>query len=106
MVVPLIEPPVATLGLPFIIFFFRSNRGSNQLARAAVAEKGLTLWKIGYALGRQAAARPVCREGLVAEVVAIVKLLKAPARELLEAIVVAASWGGMKLLSQYTMASD
>lgn len=92
MVVPLIDPPVATLGLPFIIFCFRSSRGSNQLpVLAAVAENGLTLWMIGNALDRQAAARPVCREGLVVEVAAIDKLLKAPAKELLEAIVVAAS---------------
>lgn len=42
-VVPFVEPPVGTLGRPFIIFFLRSIWGSSHdPARVAVAESSLT----------------------------------------------------------------
>lgn len=42
-VVPFVDPPVATLTRPFIIFFFRSMLGSSQLKPiVAVAENSLT----------------------------------------------------------------
>jgi hypothetical protein len=50
-VVPLTEPPVATRGLPFIIFLVLSIEGSSQLpGRVVVEEKGrASRWTVGVA---------------------------------------------------------
>jgi len=57
-VVPFVDPPVGTLGRPFIIFFFRSIIGSSHdPARVAVAENSLTLGMLADALGGERSLR-------------------------------------------------
>lgn len=72
-VVPFTEPPVATRGLPFAIFFLRLMLGSSQLPKTGdVVEKlrehgtkaaviGLICWRSGVAICRKGKALPILR---------------------------------------------
>lgn len=75
-VVPLVEPPVATLTRPFIIFLLRSSLGSSQLLMLAVAEKCLT--SFGEESFADLATRIV---GRAAVEVDMLRARKAPARQ-------------------------
>jgi hypothetical protein len=92
----LTEPPVATRGRPFIIFFERSSEGSSQLpAIEAEAEKSRTF--CGPAIVQEAAAALGIIDGRVVGVCAIFKDRKAPSRheEVVERMVVGVGcWKG------------